>query len=439
MPDQTNEVLFRESSKYLPGGVTAATRLNKALHGVFFISRGDGAKVYDVEGREYVDLCTSHGASFLGHNNAKIKAAIGQALEMGIVCSAETEFQTRLAKKIVEMIPSAEQVRFATSGTEATMYAIRAARAYTGKEKIVKFEGHFHGIHDYAEWSFAPPLDQAGPEDSPTPYAQTSGIPAAIRDLVIPLPFNNLPVLEKTLKARKDEIAAVILEPVCYNCGCLKPRPGYLEALRELTRNLNIVLIFDEVLSGFRMAPGGVQQYLGVTPDLTTLAKALAGGVPLSAFCGKREIMEQFSPVGRAEHSGTYNAHLIPIMASLASLEQISAPGFYDHIDELGDRLYSGLEEIIGRLGLKIRLQYLGARFALHFGVDPDVEIVDYRQSLGHDVNMHLKFLAAAVRNGVYFHDYGGRPAHHGFSAAHTPADIDRALEGIDAALRTLV
>ena len=438
MADLKQEALFQESSRYLPGGVTAATRFNKALHGVFFISRGDGAKVYDLEGRDYVDLCTSHGASFLGHNNPGIKAAIGRALDMGIVCSAETEYQTRLAKKIVEMIPSAEWVRFATSGTEATMYAIRTARAYTGKEKIVKFEGHFHGIHDYATWSFAPPLDQAGPVEAPTPYVQTAGVPAAIRDLVIPLPFNNLPVLEKTLKARKDEIAAVILEPVCYNCGCLKPRPGYLEALRELTRDLGIVLIFDEVLSGFRMAPGGAQEYLGVTPDMTTLAKALAGGVPLSVFCGKREIMEQVSPSGRAEHSGTYNAHLIPIMAGLSSLDQISAPGFYDHINEVGDHLYSGLAEIISRRGLKIRVQSLGARFALHFGMDPDVEIVDYRQSLGHDVNTHLKFLAAAVENGVYFHDYGGRPAHHGFSAAHTLADIDRALEGIDAALGTL-
>lgn len=438
MPVQSKDALFQEARQYLVGGVTASTRLNKALGRPFFISRGDGSRVYDLDGREYIDLCTSHGASFLGHNNAKIKAAVTQALDMGIVCSAESEYQTRLAKKIVELIPSAEMVRFATSGTEATMYAIRTARAFTGKEKIVKFEGHFHGIHDYATWSFAPPLDQAGPADSPWPFVHTAGVPRSIRDLIIPLPFNNLPVLEKALKARKDEIAAVILEPVCYNTGCLKPRPGYLEALRELTRDHNIVLIFDEVLSGFRMGPTCAQGYFGVTPDMTTLAKAVAGGVPLSVFCGKREIMEAVRPTGPAEHSGTYNAHLIAIMAGLASLEQISAPGFYDHIYELADRLYSGLTEIIQRAGLRVRLQHLGARFGMFFGMDPDVEVIDYRQSLGHDVNMALRFLRAAVDNGVYFHDYGGRPAHHGFSAAHTVADIDRALEGIERAMSGL-
>jgi glutamate-1-semialdehyde 2,1-aminomutase len=171
---------------------------------------------------------------------------------------------------------------------------------------------------------------------------------------------------------------------------------------------------------------------------MTTLAKAVAGGVPLSVFCGKREIMEQVRPSGGAEHSGTYNAHLIPIMAGLASLEQISTPGFYDHINGLAGHLYSGIEGIIRRLGLKVRLQYLGARFGMFFGMDPDVEVIDYRQSLDHDTSMALKFLAAVVENGVYFHDYGGRPAHHGFSAAHTIADLDRALEGIEAAMRNL-
>ncbi len=439
MAAQTKQGLFHESSKYLVGGVSASTRLNKALQEPFFMSHGDGSKVYDVEGREYVDLCTSHGASFLGHNNPRIKEAVARALDMGIICSGETEYQTQLAKKICEMVPSAELVRFASSGTEATMYAIRTARSYTGKEKIVKFEGHFHGIHDYATWSFAPPLDKAGPEEQPIPFVQTSGVPDAIKNLVIPLPFNNLDVLEKTIKARKDEIAAVILEPICYNCGCLKPRPGYLEALRELTRDNDIVLIFDEVLSGFRMAPGCAQEYLGITPDLTTLAKAVAGGVPLSVFCGKREIMEQVRPAGPAEHSGTYNAHLIAIMAGIAALDQISAPGFYDHIYEVGNHLYDGIEEIVGRLGLPVRLQHLGARFSMFFGMDPNVEVINYRQSLGHDVNLMLKFLRAAVENGVYFHDYGGRPAHHGFSSAHTIADMDRALEGIDAAMQTLV
>lgn len=439
MPDEAAQALFEESSKYLVGGVSASTRLNKALGRPFFISRGEGARVYDAEGKEYIDLCMSHGASFLGHNNPKIKEAIRHALDMGIVCSAETEYQTKLAKKICELVPSAEMVRFASSGTEATMYAIRTARAFTGKEKIVKFEGHFHGIHDYAAWNFSPPLDQAGPESQPVPFAQTSGLPRAIADLIIPLPFNNLDVLEKTLKTRKDEIAAVILEPICYNTGCIKPVPGYVEALRELTRQNDIVLIFDEVLSGFRMGPGCAQAYLGVTPDLTTLAKAVAGGVPLSVFCGKKEIMQQVRPTGTAEHSGTYNAHLIGVMAGLASLEQISAPGFYDCINAVGDHLYGGLVEIIGRLGLKIRLQYLGARFGMFFGMDPDVEVTNYRQSLGHDTNMMLKFLKAAVEHGVYFHDYGGRPAHHGFSSAHTIADIDRALEGIEAAMRQLV
>ncbi|MBA2447782.1 MAG: aspartate aminotransferase family protein [Chloroflexi bacterium] len=424
------ERLYNQAEQVLPGGVTAAARINAALGRPFVVARGEGARLYDVDGREYIDFCTSFGASLLGHGHPAVRAAIEEALARGILCAHELPEHAVAARRIAELVPSAELVRFATSGTETTWHAIRTARVYTGKHVVVKFEGHFHGYHDYLGYSAWPPLDRAGPADAPEPYVESAGIPPELQQFVIVLPFNDLDALEQTLRARADEIAAVIVEPINYNSGAILPRPGYLEAMRALTRELGIVLIFDEILSGFRTGPDCAQGYLGVTPDLTTLGKALGGGTALSAFVGSREVMGAVSPLGGAVHSGTFNAHPIAILAANAFLELARTPEFWAHLDGLGKRFYPGLGDAFERAGLPVWVQAVGARFCLLFGLD--AEPTNYREAARYDRDLATRFYGAALEEGVYFHTMW----HHGFSAAHTMADVDRALEGIEAAAR---
>lgn len=424
------EGLWSIAKQSLVAGVSASTRVNSALGRPFYAERGEGSRVFDVDGRQLIDMCTSHGGSILGHKHPKIVAAIQQALEMGILCSYETQYQGQLASKISEMVPGAELMRFTCSGTEATMHAIRVARAVTGKDKIIKFEGHFHGYHDYVQYSWSPPLDQAGPVDAPLPYAQSGGIPAGIKDYVIILPFNDTDRLADAIKKHKHQVAAVICEPINYNCGCIVPDRRYMHDMRRLCLENDILLIYDEILSAFRTGIDCGQGYFGVTPDLCTIGKCVAGGTPLSVFAGKKQYMEHVRPLGESEHSGTYTGHLIPVMAAIACLGEISKPGFYDHLYALADRLYGGINDLIAQHQLKIRLQGLGARFGLYFGIDQ--EVTNYRTAARNDREMALKFYALAYQEGVYFHDYGGKACHHGFSAAHTLEDIDEVLVRLD-------
>lgn len=429
-----SQQLYEFARQHMVGGVSSSIRLAQAYgNRPLYFTHGEGAKLYDVDGREYIDFCTSHGASMLGHKHPKIVAALHQTAEMGILCSYETEFQSKLAQKIVELVPAAELVRFTGAGTEATMHTIRLAREYTGKDKILKFTGHFHGYHDYVLFDRDPSL----PLDADSPLvAQTPGIPAGMERYVTVIADNDLEALERTIRQQKDELAAVILEPVHYNAGCIIPKREYLEQLRRLTQENGILLIFDEVLSGFRMAPGGAQEYFGVTPDLCTLGKAVGGGLPLSVIAGKREIMEHIRPVGKVQHSGTYNGSLVSTLAGLAALEEYASPGFYERLNHVGQHLTDGIVEIVSRLGLKARVQALGARFGIYFGIED--EVTTYRQAAATDNVMMNRFIEAAWKNGVYFHDYGKGARHHGYSSAHTLADMDRALEGIEAAMKTL-
>jgi glutamate-1-semialdehyde 2,1-aminomutase len=430
--------LYEFARQYLPGGVAASTRLNRAIGRPFYISRGDGSKVYDLDGREYIDMCCSHGASILGHNHPALKAAIQQVLDIGICCSYETDLQSRLAKKLCDTIPCAEMVRYAGSGTETIMHALRLARAATGKMKVIKFEGHFNGYDDYVNWSTQPPLDKAGPPDRPIPYSQSAGIPPALSELLVIVPFNDPDAIERAIIEHKDDAACVLMEPINYDAGCIIPKREYLQLIRDVTAANGMLLFYDEVLTAARVAPGGAQEYYGVTPDLAVMGKATAGGLPLSAIVGKRAVMSHMRPLGNSEHSGTYLGHLIAVAGALATQEEITKPGFYAQLFARADQLYSGINAIIRRTGVKARLQGLGPRFAIYFGLDPDQEVRNWRQAALSDSQMALRFYKACIEHGVYFHDYGGKPAHHGFSAAHSAADIDRALEGIEAAFKTL-
>jgi glutamate-1-semialdehyde 2,1-aminomutase len=299
----------------------------------------------------------------------------------------------------------------------------------------VKFEGHFHGFNDSLGYSFWPKLDAAGPADRPNTVPESAGMPAAMAHLTVVLPWNDEAALRGAFDERGAEIAAVVMEPVNIDSGSITPRRGYLEAARELTRRHGALLIFDEVLSGFRTNAGGAQAEYGVTPDLTTLGKALGGGTALSAFVGSRNVMSVVSPLGRAVHSGTYNAHLVPVLAGLAFMDRIADPGFYPDLAALQAFFYPELQAVFDRAGVAVRVQPYGSRFSLLFGPTVTGEPRDYRSVAGHDTALANRFYGLAMEAGVYFH----AGWHHGFSAAHTRADLAEALERIEQAARRLV
>jgi glutamate-1-semialdehyde 2,1-aminomutase len=337
---------------------------------------------------------------------------------------------------VQRLVPSAERIRFTGSGTEATMHCLRLARAYTGRQKILKLEGNFHGYHDQVMYAIGTPADQLGPEEAPALYPGSAGLAAGLNHNLVVVPYNRADLLEEAFRRHAAELAAVICEPVYYNAGCVLPTPEFLAALRRLTHDRGVLLMFDEVLSAFRMAPGGAQEYLGVTPDLCTLGKAVGGGFPLSVFGGRKDVMDHLMPTGDCQHSGTYNGHPVAVAAALAAVTAYRQPGFYDHLHAVAERLYGGLQKVFARHGVTARVQGLGARFGIYFGVDEPVR--SYRDAVRHHREQMLRFVAAAIGQGVYFHDYGGAACHHGFCAAMTAADADEALERLDAAVRPL-
>ena len=433
-----SDALFDFASRYMVAGVSGSARFNAALGRPLYLSHGDGCRLYDVDGRVFLDYNLSHGATFLGHNHPGIRKAIEQALDMGVICAYETEHHSRLAELLCRTVPCAEQIRFANSGSEATLAAIRVARAVTGRQKILKFEGHFHGLHDYVVWNaHGPARDTLPTYPYVPPQVESAGIPPQIAEFVIVVPWNDPAAFEQAMREHGSGLAAVICEPVNYNSGCITPRPGVLELLRRLTTQHGALLIFDEVLSSFRMAAGGAQAYYRVTPDLCTLAKAVANGLPLAVVAGRKEYMGVLSPLGPAAHSGTYSGHLFAVLAALASLGEITRPGFYDRIFANADRLYAGLTTLFDRHRIPARVQGLGARFGIYFGVT--AEVTNYQDAARIDGELGYRFIRACFERGLYFHNYGKLAlGHHGFSAAHTPADIDETLGRVEDALKAM-
>ncbi len=424
-----SEQLYERAQRVLPGGATAAARINKAFGHPIYMAKGKGSRLFDVDGHEYIDMCTSMGASLLGHGHPAVCEALARAAELGIMCSSENVHQIELAEKISAAIPCAEMVRFTLSGTETTWYAVRLARSISGRRKVVKFEGHFHGYNDYLQYNFWPPKGKGWPAI----YQEAPGLPGA-EQFVTVLPFNDPLILEQTLTEHKDEIACVILEPLNYNSGGIVPLPGYLQTLRALTEKLGILLIFDEILSGFRTGPGCMQAYFGVTPDLCTLGKALGGGVPLSAFAGKREFMSHIAPSGRSMHSGTYNANLVNILPGLAFMDEIARPDFYPAFLARCERLYAGMNAAFTKGWLRARVQGTGARFNILFGDAAEGPFTSYSDALRQDGELATRFYRACTERGVYFH-----PAwHHGMSAAHSAADVDQIIQVVTDAAQAM-
>jgi glutamate-1-semialdehyde 2,1-aminomutase len=427
--------LFGEARKHLIGGVGAGGRFHPILGRAAYFERGLGSRLWDVDGREYIDFFTGSGANFLGHGHPAMVEAIQQALQVGIICNGETEFHARLANLISEAVPCADKVRFANSGTEATMGAIRIARAFTGKPRILKFEGHFHGMHDYLWHNCSAGTGEVRADGTIAPLPDSDGIPAVLGDLILVAPFNDIETFDRIVRGHRDKLAAVIMEPICYNQGCIPSDPAFLREVRRITAQSGILLIFDEVLSGFRMCRGGGQEYYGVEPDLCTLAKALGSGVPIAAVCGNSEVMSMLNPLGHTVMSGTYTGHLIAVMAAIACQREIARPGFYEHINDVGRRLYDGITEALRQTGTPGIVQGIGARFGVYFGVTEPV--TNYRQALRVDRELERSFLSGCLARGLYFHDYG-HTMHHGFSSQHSLADIDETLNIIEDVLRSI-
>ena len=430
---ERSRALYERARQVMPGGVNASARFNAALRHPIFMQRGEGAYLYDVDGNRYIDYCISHGASLLGHGHPAIVAAVQEALQMGVLLACETEVQVEVAEQLVRIFPGTEMVRYASSGTETTWHAVRVARAYTGRWGVIKFEGHYHGVNDTLGYSHWPDLDEAGPPDNPRPVPDSAGMPPGNSELITILPFNDMGALERCLRDRGDALAALIMEPINYDSGGIRPTPDFLQAVRQLTQQLGIVLIFDEVLSGFRVRAGAALGDTGVTPDMTVLGKAVGGGMPISAFMGRREIMETCTPVGTALHSGTYNAPPVLVNAMRAFLREVTRPGFYEHLDALGDRLYAGMREIMERHGIKAWVQGVGCRFGLLFGLDKEPR--NYRDMAGQDMDMMAKFHLACLKRGVYLHHVS---PHHGYSSAHTMSDIEETLDVMDQAAKEI-
>lgn len=429
--ERESRALYNRAVPHTVGGVLAAGRYNPLLRRPYYVARGDGCRLWDVDGNEYIDFSSGQGMNMLGHNHPRLKEAVEKALAMGTVGNHETQYHVELAEKLTEILPGAEKVRLANSGTEATMAALRIARAFTGREKILKFDGHFHGMHDYVFFNAHTP--ERPYEQIVPPFPDSDGIPAVLADLMITVPFNDKDALRAVIAKHGRELAAVIVEPVAYNLGAIPSDPAWLALLRELTREAGIVLIFDEVLSGFRTGVGGMAEYYGIEPDLATWAKAIAGGWPLAAITGRTDVMSVLNPLGHTVASGTYTGHLPAVLAALAAIEVMQEPDFYPSLLARGNAFYEGFNGLFKKHGLPGHLKGIGTRFGLYFGIDAPV--TNYRQARTFDKELNQRFLRQTASHGLYFHDFGTKaaPMHYGITAAHSQADLDESLEKIDA------
>lgn len=428
--DATGKDLFGQAADVLAGGVSASMRMNPYLGHPLYLSRAEGPFLFDVDGKRYIDFNLSNGAAMLGHNHPAVREAVSTGLDAGVLTAGETPAHQELARRMVEIIPAAERVRFATVGTEVTVLALRIARHATGRTKYLKFDGHFHGLAE--QWLYR----RDGETGAVVP--SSGGVPPGGADDVVMVAWNDADAFRAAIQEHGDALAAVICEPVHLNAGYIPPEPGFLEMLRAETSKHGIVLIFDEVLSGFRTSLGGIQAETGVTPDLTTHAKALANGLPLSSLSGRRDLMETLVPTGPVAHSGTYSGQYMSVLAALATIGALSTPGLYDRMNARADRFYRELQAIFDRRDLPVVVQGRGGRFGLYFGRrDP---VTSVAQLANHDHAMNARFNLACVERGLYIHPYtrAGAPGHAGISMVHTDEILNEALEILDVAAKTL-
>lgn len=378
----------------------------------------------DVDGNTYLDFTLAQGPMLLGHSPSVVLDYVEQAMRQGQLYAAQHELEIKLAEKLQELIPCAELVRFGNSGSEAVHAALRLARAHTGRDKVLKFEGHYHGWYDDVLVSVQPPLNRAGSKEQPIPVPASAGQATGAVGAMLVSCWNDLERLREVIRKHADELAAVIMEPAMCNTGCIPPQPGYLEGVRQLCSEHGIVLIFDEIITGFRLGLGGAQAHYGVTPDLATFGKALANGFPISCLAGKRDIMEHIANLN-VNHSGTYNSNVIvtaSAWATVCELERI-ADEAYPRLFQYGETLTSGLRDIAAKQGIDVLVQGIGPAF--HMAFTDQTAIVDYRTFLAANQERNRQFVARMLDRGVRILSRGLWY----LSTAHTDADIDLALE----------
>lgn len=414
MTSQSAE-LFARARKRIPGGVNSPVRALRNVGGEpFFVARGEGARVWDVDGNEYIDYVGSWGPAILGHAPKAVVEAVRGAATHGLSFGIPNPLEVEMAELICDWVPSIEKVRMVNSGTEATMSCIRLARAFTGRDKIIKFDGCYHGHADAL-------LVKAGSGALTHGQPSSAGVPSAFADLTISLPFNNAELLRKAFQENKNEIAAVIIEPIPANAGFYFPRENFLSVLREECTINDALLIFDEVITGFRVARGGAQEVYGVKPDLTALGKIIGGGLPVGAFGGRAEIMDQLSPGGPVYQAGTLSGNPIAMAAGFAQLREMARIDGWKLLEKLGAQFEALARDAIKSANIDITFHRLGSMFCLFFAAAPIFDLVSAQRS---DPKMFARFFHTCLKRGVYV---APSQFETGFiSTAHTPADIDR-------------
>jgi len=435
----SSQAFHERASSVTPLGVESNVRAFDPYP--FYVEEADGSTVTDLDGNEYLDFLLALGPIILGHGHEDVRAAVKEQVDTVDLTATPQRTSIEFMEKVVEMTPSIERVRMANSGTEATMHAIRVARSYTGKDKIAKPEGGYAGAHDYALQSVYASEEALGSADEPNTVSYGTGIPDVVGDTVVAFPFNDKEATEKILREHADDMAAVIIEPVMFSCGCLKPRDGYHEFLRDLTEELGIVLIWDEVMTGFRLGPQSAQGRFGVTPDMTTFAKAAGGGYQVAGFGGETEIMNEIIPPKKREaqkwnssafHGGTYNGHPVAAAAGLATLEILDEEPVYEHIDRLGEALFEGLQEVADDAGVDANVQHIGSMGQVYM---TDHDIHRYRDTWHADEEQFGDWWLEAAANGVLF----GNPmqGERFFTTySHTDEQVEDALEAAEDAFR---
>jgi glutamate-1-semialdehyde 2,1-aminomutase len=414
----TSASLFDEARRLIPGGVNSPVRAFRNVGGnPFFVSRAKGSHLWDVDGKEYIDYVGTWGPAILGHAPEVVVEAVREAALHGLSFGIPNPSEVELARLIVQWVPSVQKVRMVNSGTEATMSCVRLARGFTRREVIVKFEGCYHGHVDSL-------LVKAGSGALTHGHPDSAGVPAALAALTVTLPFNDLAAVEAIFEREGTQIAGVILEPVPANAGLYFPRPGFLEHLRELCTRHGALLIFDEVMTGFRLGKGGFQERCGVSPDLTAFGKVMGGGLPIGAFGGRAEIMDQLSPDGPVYQAGTLSGNPLAMAAGLAQLRELERTGGYARLEEIGRQMEDGMRDLLGTLALPLTFHRIGSMFCLYFTAGPVWSLADARKS---DLEAFRRFFHGCLEDGIYF---APSPFEAGFLCLmHTKPDLERTLD----------
>ncbi len=427
MNHSKSDRLFGEAVKYIPGGVNSPVRAFKSVGAnPIFIERAKGSKIYDADGNEYIDYVGSWGPMIVGHCNPQVTEALKKVVDKGTSFGAPTELEIKLAKMVIDAVPSIEMVRMVNSGTEATMSAIRLARGYTGRDKIVKFEGGYHGHADGLLVKAGSGAATLGVPDSP-------GVPADYARNTITVAFNNLDAVKETLSTEGENIACIIVEPLPGNMGVIPPKPGFLQGLRDLCTEKGIVLIFDEVMSGFRVAYGGAQELFGITPDLTCLGKVIGGGLPVGAYGGKKELMEQIAPAGPVYQAGTLSGNPLAMTAGIETLKILSQPGAYDRLEEKSAKLCAGLKSAAKEAGVPTFSTRVGAMFCTFFNSG---EVVDYASAATSDTAKFGRFFINMLERGINLAPSQFEAAF--MSLAHTDEDIEKTIQAAKESFQNL-